>query len=199
MRKEDGLARSELLTSEPLCLNREKTEQTAAHRRPKTALFFLGIVDLGDLLIAAELFFAVALVALYLHLGDRDGRLGRIGGLLAYLAVALSAANAPYSLFFAEKAPQTPFPFNITILTASLAIFLGLMLLGIVTSRAGILSAHWRILPLMIRLLALLPVWILALVYVELPVVVLGFAWVLLGYLLWAEADASTRQRSRVN
>jgi hypothetical protein len=52
--------------------------------------------------------------------------------------------------------------------------------------------------PLAIGLLALAPVWVLAFVHVELPVVVLGFAWVLLGYILWSEADASIQQRSRV-
>lgn len=152
----------------------------------KGGLIMLGGPDL-DLLIPAQPFFAVALVTLHAHLGGHDGRLGRIGGLLAYLAVAMSAINAPYSLFFAEDGPQTPFPFNVTYFAASLAIFVGLVLLGIAALRAGILSPRWRVLPLVIGLLALLPVWVLAFVHLELPVVVLGLAWVLLGYALWLE------------
>jgi hypothetical protein len=161
----------------------------------KGSLIILGVTDLGDLLIAAELLFALAWVGLYRYLGDRGERSGRIGGLLAYLAFALSLVNAPYSLFFAEDAPQTPFPFNITILAASLAIIIGLVFLGIATLRVGVLPTRWRMLPLVIGLLALLPVWVLAFVHVELPVVVLGFGWILLGYALWSEADATTRQR----
>jgi len=137
----------------------------------KGSLIILGIIDLGDLFIAAELFFAVALVGLYLHMRDRGERLGRIGGVLAYLALAL----------------------------ASLAIIIGLVLLGIVTLRAGILPTRWRMLPLAIGLLALLPVWVLAFVHVELPVVVLGIGWVLLGYALWSEADTTTRRRPQTS
>ncbi len=30
-----------------------------------------------------------------------------------------------------------------------------------------------------------MPVWVLALIHLELPVVLLGFGWMLLGYVLW--------------
>jgi hypothetical protein len=56
-------------------------------------------------------------------------------------AVALSAVNAPYSLFFAEDGPQTPFPFNATYLAGSLAIFVGLTFLGITIRRTGVLPS----------------------------------------------------------
>ena len=101
-------------------------------------------------------------------------------------AVALSAVNAPYSLFFAQDGLQTPFPFNATSFAGSLAIFVGLTLLGIATLRAGILPPRWRILPLAIGLSALLPVWVLALIHLELPVVLLGLGLMLLGYVLWS-------------
>ncbi len=92
--------------------------------------------------------------------------------------------NAPYSVFFAEREPQTPFPFNVTYFSASLAIFSGLVFLGIAVSRADVLPVRWRTLPLILGLLALLPVWILAFIHLEVPVVVLGAAWMLLGYVL---------------
>lgn len=74
----------------------------------KGGLIMSGLLDLGELLIVAQLLFAVGLMGLHWRLGGRGGRLGRIGGLLAYVAAVLSVVNAPYSVFFAEDGPQTP-------------------------------------------------------------------------------------------
>lgn len=164
----------------------------------KGGLILAGVVDLGELLIVAQLLFAVGLIGLHSRLGGRGGRLGRIGGFLAYVAAALSVVNAPYSVFFAEDGPQTPFPFNVTYAIAALAIFVGLVLLGLATLRAEILPRRWRALPLAIGLLALLPVWVLAFVHLELPVVVLGLAWMLLGYVLWSDKGAPVRPTAPV-
>ena len=117
--------------------------------------------------------------------------------MLAYVALALAAVNAPYSLL-AEDGPQTPFPFNATYFAASLAIFVGLVLLGVATLRTGTLPAHWKILPLVIGLSALLPIWVLALVHLELPVILLGLGWMLLGYLLWSERSDPIRRTAPV-
>jgi hypothetical protein len=146
-----------------------------------------------DLFVVAQLFFAIGLLGLHARLGDSGGSPGRIGGVLAYVAVVLSAINMPYSLFFAEDGPETPFPFNFTYLVAALAIFVGLVFLGIAIWREKALPSHWRFLPLGIGLPALLPVWVLALIHLELPVVVLGLAWMLLGYILWAKRDEPVR------
>ncbi len=127
----------------------------------KGGLILLGVADLGELLIVAELFLAAGLVGLSARLGGRGGRVGRIGGLLALVAVALSVANAPYSLFFSPDGPLTPFPFSITYSVATLCIFVGLVLLGIAAPRVGALPRRWRFLPLAIGLSALAPVWIL--------------------------------------
>ena len=159
----------------------------------KGGLIMLGAPD-PDLFVPAQLFFALGLLGLHAQLAARGGRPGRIGGFLAYAAVALSVVNVPYSVFFAEDGPQTPFPFNVTYLLAGLAIFVGLVFLGIATSRAGALPGRWRILPLIVGLSALLPVWILAFIHLEAPVVVLGVAWMLLGYALWSEAGALGRR-----
>jgi hypothetical protein len=94
----------------------------------------------------------VGLLGLHTRLAERGGRLERIGGFLAYAAVALSMANAPYSIFFAERGPQTPFPFNVTYFSPSLAIFIGLVFLGIAVLRAGVLPGRWRTLPLILGL-----------------------------------------------
>jgi hypothetical protein len=150
-----------------------------------------------DLLIPAQLFFALGLLGLHIRLAGRGGWPGRIGGLLAYVALALSAINAPYSLFFAEDGPSTPFPFNVTYFAASVAVFAGLASLGIAALQVGVLPPRWRVLPLAIGLSALLPVWVLALVHLEIPVVLLGLGWILLGYVLWSEDEPVTARRRR--
>ena len=164
----------------------------------KGGLIMAGVLDLGELLIVAQLLFAVGLIGLHSRLGGRGGRLERIGGFLAYVAAALSVVNAPYSVFFAQDGPQTPFPFNVTYATATLAIFIGLVLLGLAALRAEILPRRWRALPLTIGLLALLPVWVLAFIHLDLPVVVLGLAWMLLGYVLWSDKSEPVRRAASI-
>ncbi len=117
---------------------------------------------------------------------------------MAYAAVALSTINTPYSVFFADDGPQAPFPFNVTYLLAGLAIFVGLVFLGIAALRANVLPGRWRTLPLIVGLSSLLPVWILGSIHLEVPIVVLGVAWMLLGYVLWSERGASARQPAHV-
>lgn len=165
----------------------------------KGGLIMLGGPDLGELLIVALLLFAVGLIGLHSRLGRHGGRLGRVGGFLAYVAATLSVVNAPYAVFFAEDGSQTPFPFNVTFAIAAFAIFVGLMLLGLAALRAEILPRSWRALPLAIGLLALLPVWVLAFIHLELPVVVLGLAWMLLGYVLWSDKGAPVRRTAPVS
>lgn len=162
----------------------------------KGGLIMLGGPD-PDLLIPAELFLALGLLGLYARLGG-GGWPGRLGGLLAYAAVALSVLNAPYSLFFAEDGPRTPFPFNVTYLVASLAIFAGLLLLGIAVLRADVLPPLWRVLPLILGAAGLLPVWVLAFIHLELPVILLGLGWMLLGYVLWSVKSDPVRRTAPV-
>ena len=94
-----------------------------------------------------------------------------MGGLLACVAVALSVVNAPYSLFFAEDGLRTPFPCNVTYFVGTLAVFVGLVLLGIAALQTEVLPSRWKLLPL---------------VHLELPVVALGLAWILLGCVPWS-------------
>lgn len=106
----------------------------------------------------------------------------------------MSAVNTPYSLFLAEDGPQTPFPFNLTYFVAALATVVGLVFLGIAIWSEKALPSHWRFLPLGIGLSALLPVWVLALIHLELPVMVLGLAWMLLGYIIWSQGYEPVRR-----
>ncbi len=115
----------------------------------KGGLIMQGIVDLGELLIVAELFFAVGLAGLHARLEGQSGRMESVGGLPACAAVALSVVNAPCSMFFAEDGPQTPFSFNVTYLVGALALFVGLVLLGIAAGLAWILLGYvlWSSVP----------------------------------------------------
>jgi len=147
---------------------------------------------------AALPLFAVGLVGLHACLGGRGGRLGKTGLLLAYAALASAlVALVGWTLAPAEWVPNedsitplTPF-----IVLAGLGPFVGLVLLGIATLRAKAMPAPWSALPLVMGAGAvplMLVGGVLELVnerLFELPIVLLGFAWVLLGYSVWSRKD----------
>jgi hypothetical protein len=144
--------------------------------------------------------FAVGLVGLHSRLGGRGGRLGRMGLLLAYVALAselvvvvlVDLTLAPVGWIPNEDSvtPLTPL-----IILAGFGPFLSLVLLGIATLRGKPMPAPWSALPLVMGASAvplMLVGGILELVnerLFELPIVLLGFAWVLLGYSVWSEKD----------
>lgn len=124
---------------------------------------------------AAMPLFAVGVVGLGARLGERRGPLGTAGVVLAYVA-ATSAVVA----FATELAPF--------IAVAGFGPFLGLILVGSANLQARIFPSPWSALPLGIGLGG--PVLILAggglaLInerLLEVPLVMVGFAWMLLGY-----------------
>jgi hypothetical protein len=93
----------------------------------------------------------------------------------------------------------TPF-----IVLAGLGPFVGLVLLGIATLRVKAMPAPWSALPLVMGAGAvplMLVGGILELVserLVELPIVLLGLAWVLLGYSVWSGRDKVIQQPARM-
>ena len=157
---------------------------------------------------AALPLFAAGLVGLHARLGGRGGRLGRTGLLLAYAALA-SALVALVGLT-SGPAGWVPNEESVTLLTpfivlAAFGPFVGLVLLGIVTLRVKAMPAPWSALPLMMGAGAvplMLVGGILELVnerLFELPIVLLGFAWVLLGYSVWSGKDKVIQQPARVS
>ena len=150
---------------------------------------------------AALPLFAVGLVGLHARLGGRGGRLGKTGVLLAYVALASAVVVlvgwtlAPAGWVPDEDSltPLTPF-----IVLAGLGPFVGLVLLGIATLRARAMPAPWSVLPLVMGAGAvplMLVGGVLELVnerLVEVPIVLFGFAWVLLGYSVWSGKDKVT-------
>lgn len=141
-------------------------------------------VQLPAVFEAATLLCAVGVLGLRARLGERAGPLGKAGALVASVAVVSAGV--------AVVVPLAPF-----IAVAGFGPFLGLVLLGSDVRRAGIFPPPWHALPLAIGLggpLAILSGGVLALFgerLLEVPIVLIGLAWTLLGYAVLA-VDATT-------
>jgi hypothetical protein len=121
--------------------------------------------------------FAVGLLGLHARLDGRGGRLGKAGVLVAYIALASAA--------IVLMAPLAPF-----LAVAGFGPFLGLVLLGSATLQARVFLPPWSALPLAMGLggsLLILAGGGLAMIserLLEIPIVLVGLSWMLLGYLL---------------
>ncbi|MSQ22824.1 MAG: hypothetical protein EXR53_05935 [Dehalococcoidia bacterium] len=139
-------------------------------------------------------FFAIGLIGLYAQVKERSKRLSKAGFFLAAVACIAWVAAIPYGLFSENgfsSSEEFASPQSLLILGGCLTTLCGLVLLGVASLRAGILPPRWRALPLAMGVLALPlmglggalePLWER---YFEIPIVVLGFAWIALGYLVW--------------
>jgi hypothetical protein len=141
------------------------------------------------LLEAALPLFAVGLLGLDARLAGRGGSLGKVGVLVAY--AALTSAVVVFMV------PLAPF-----IAVAGFGPFVGLVLLGSDTLRARVLPKPWSALPLALGLggpLLILGGGILALInerLLEVPTVLVGLAWMLLGYSVLVVKDATAHPPS---
>jgi hypothetical protein len=124
---------------------------------------------------AAMPLFAVGLLGLHTRLDGRGGALGKAGVLVAYIAL-VSAAIVLITSF-------APF-----IAAAGFGPFLGLVLLGSAVLQARVFPPPWRILPLATGLGGPLLILVggglaqLSERLLEIPIVMVGLAWILLGY-----------------
>lgn len=140
----------------------------------------------------APLFFALGLVGLHARLQGRGRGPGRIGGALAWSGLALGLVSA---IVYLATRDDEVFPLSVTIPLTGLSIFASLALLGVAVRRVGALPGRLRSLPLWMGV-AIVPVMVIGGILetlgerlLELPIVVLGGAWVVLGY---AIASTST-------
>jgi hypothetical protein len=140
---------------------------------------------------AAMPLFAVGLLGLYARLDGRGGALEKAGALVAY-ATLVSAAIVlvtPLDSFYAA---------------AGFGPFLGLVLLGSATLRARVFRPPWSALPLATGLggpLLILAGGALALIgerLLEIPIVLVGLAWMLLGYSVLVVKGATVQAPVRV-
>jgi hypothetical protein len=140
---------------------------------------------------AAMPLFAVGLLGLHARLDGRGGLLGKAGVLMAYAALASAAIVlvAPLAPFYA---------------LAGFGPFLGLVLLGSATPQARVFPPPWSALPLAMGLgspLLILAGGGLALIserLLEIPIVLVGLAWMLLGYSVLAVKEATVQAPVRV-
>ncbi len=140
---------------------------------------------------AAMPFFAVGLLGLHARLDSRGGPLGKAGILVAYAALAAAATFL--------ITPLAPF-----IVVAGFGPFLGLVLLGSATLQARVFPSPWSALPLAMGLggpLLILAGGSLALMgerLLEIPIVLVGLAWMLLGYSVLVVRGATVQAPVRV-
>lgn len=140
---------------------------------------------------AAMPLFAVGLLGLHARLHGRGGPLGKVGVLVAYAALVSAAIvfMTPLAPFYA---------------VAGFGPFLGLVFLGSATPQAGIFPSPWSALPLAVGLggpLLILAGGGLALIserMLEIPIVLVGLAWMLLGYSVLAVKGVTVQAPVRV-
>jgi hypothetical protein len=140
---------------------------------------------------AAIPLFAVGLLGLHARLDGRGGPLGKAGVLVAYAALAAAA--------LVLVAPLPPF-----YAVAGFGPLLGLVLLGSATLQAGVFPPPWSALPLAMGLggpLLILAGGGIALIserLLEIPIVLVGLAWMLLGYSVLVVKGATVEAPVRV-
>jgi hypothetical protein len=148
----------------------------------------------------ATFLFALGMVGLHTRLEGHGGVLGGIGVFLTWVAVTASVVNL-IGLALSIPAPgdpDAPALLEITYMMAFIGILVGLLLLGIAVLRAETLTPRWRIVPLAVGIFWF-PLQGLGFVISDgVGLILGGLAWMLLGYVIWAEGNAPTRQPARI-
>ena len=146
----------------------------------------------------STLLFALGMVGLHARLAGSGRLLGTIGLLLAWVAIGASTVNLIAQVLGLTPA-ERPLPtlFQATYMVAFLAILIGLLVLGIATLRAEVLSSPWRAVPLAVGVLwfPLQAVGFVAPDGVEIILTALALA--LLGHVLWSGSGAPAEQPAR--
>jgi hypothetical protein len=144
-------------------------------------------VDL-DVVPIATLLFAIGLVGFSTRLEGRAGRVGMIGIILLYVAVAASLVNMIALAFRipAPDDPNAPLVLRVTYPMAFFGILLGLIFLGLAMLRCQHPLRRWRAVPLTIGLLWFPLIGLGELISPDgFGMILAGFAWMVLGYVLW--------------
>ena len=146
----------------------------------------------------ATLLFALGMVGLHARLAGRGGLLGTIGLILAWVAIGASTVNLIAQVLGLTPA-ERPLPtlFQVTYMVAFLAILIGLLVLGIATLQAEVLSSPWRAVPLAVGVLWF-PLQVVGFVAPDgVEIILTALAWALLGYVLWSGSGAPAEQPTR--
>lgn len=148
-----------------------------------------GGIDLGILFVVIQGLFAVAVIGVEELLGDRGDRKAEIGTWFAYAGVVLSVVNL--GIWVIQGTAAVP---AVTALLASVAWIIGAVLVGSTAMNAEVLPRPWHaaLLAIGIAVVPLLLVfgWTANIVgqdrLLQVPVVLLGIAWVAFGIELWS-------------
>jgi hypothetical protein len=142
----------------------------------------------------ATFLFALGMVGLHARLDEHSGLLGRIGVLLAWVAVVASAVNLiALVLGVTPEQPPLPILLRVTYMVAFLGILIGLFLLGIAVLRAKDMSPRRNVVPLAVGILWFPLQGIGFVISDGVGLVLGGLAWMLLGYILWSENGGQAR------
>jgi hypothetical protein len=160
------------------------------------------IVSVADpsLVPPATLLFALGMVGLYARLRGGGEPFGTVGVVLARAALAASAVNL-IGLALSVPAPgdpNAPMLLKITYMVAFLGILVGLLALGIAALRARILPSPWQGMLLAVGVLWFPLQGIGFAISDGVGLVLGGFAWTFLGYVLWPQLGTQASQPSRV-
>lgn len=135
----------------------------------------------------APIFFALGLIGLHTRLDGQGGSLATVG-----LGLAVTSGVLAIVGFVATFPMTSSEDFSPLIFGSFLAHLIGLVILGIATRRTRALPGRWRVLPLVmgVSIFPLLAVGgILESInerLLELPLVLIGLPWILLGYHIWS-------------
>jgi hypothetical protein len=153
--------------------------------------------------------FAVGLMGLHARLERYSGQLGRIGVGLACMTVVSSLVLVLARVFRPDLIPideDSITPLTPMLVVAGFGHFVGLVFLGFASLRAKVIPSPWRALPLAMGLSG--PLMMLLLItlsqildaeaaiwerMIEVPIVLLGLAWMLLAYIIWPTVGAQGR------
>ncbi len=142
----------------------------------------------------APLLFALGLLGLYVRIRPPVSRTGTIGMVVVSIAFVARVAATLYEVIPGARistGEDFVFPYSLFVLVGMLGIFLGLLLLGVAILRTQGLPPPWHVLPLGVGVLAIL-VFVTGILHIELPILLIGCLWTLLGYAIWWSASCTT-------
>lgn len=143
----------------------------------------------------AQILFVVGLIGLYIRLEGRSGRVGKAGVFIALLALAARLGATVYEFLpgaVISTDEQFIFPYSLFVFLGGVGSFIGLILLGVASIQAKMMPSPWNAVPLIAGLLSL-PIAMTGLLHIEVPILLIGLAWIGVGYTIWRSAGIEAR------
>jgi len=139
-----------------------------------------------------QLLFPIGIIGIYLTL-DKPRNFEKIGLMLAVLGLTGSLLGLLYPLLPGAQistGEEFLFPYSLFVLIGSAGGFVALLLLGITILRSGKQWNRWQTVPVIVALIPL-PLIATGLIHIEIPIFLIGVAWLLLAYGLWQVTNTS--------